>query len=72
MDQGCYMNMRLEQDLNECIIFCEGLYADVVKTMDVFKPEEMRKFDKFVENYDNYKRGFHKDIEYTKDIAGML
>ena len=41
MERECYMNMRLEQDLNKFILFCEGLYADVVKTMDVFKPEKI-------------------------------
>ena len=52
------------------MIPCKGIYGDVERDIEVMKVEEMRKFDELVEKYENYKRGYVKDINYPKQIEG--
>ena len=49
---------------------CKGVYADVVKDMDIINVRELRKFDKLVKNYENYKRDFVDDINYPEQVKG--
>ena len=48
---------------------CKGVYADVVRE-DIINVGELRKFDKLVKNYENYKRDFVKDINYPEQLKG--
>ena len=62
----CYKNLR--QDFGKCLIPCKGVYADVERDIEVMKVEELRKFDKLVKNYEKYKRGNIKDINYPEQL----
>ena len=64
----CYKNLR--QDSGKCLMPCKGVYADVVKDMDIINVRELRKFDKLVKSYENYKRDFVKDINYPEQLKG--
>ena len=55
----------------KCVAPCEGVYADVEKELNHEKVEEMRKFDQLMANYEEYKRGYEKDINYPKEIISM-
>ena len=64
----CYKNIR--PDSKTCLTPCKGIYADVQRDIDVMKVENLRKFDKLVENYEHYKRGYIKDIDYPNLLEG--
>ena len=50
---------------DQWLLPCKGLYADIsLENSDVRKVENMRKFDQLVKSYENYKRGYSKDITY--------
>jgi hypothetical protein len=66
----CYETMKEVPE--KCQIPCNGVYADVVKKAKTTNVVELRKFDKLVVSYEQYKRGSKKDIKYSKEIFGKL
>ena len=57
-------------DSSKCLTPCKGLYADVERDIEVIKLEDRKLFDSVVENYENFKRGYIKDINYPKQLEG--
>lgn len=66
----CYKSVK--EDETECLTPCEGLYADVEKEADKKNLDKIRKFEKLLENYEEYKRGFEDDISYPNEIHGKI
>ena len=64
----CYKKLR--PDTDNCVAPCKGIYADVQRDIEAMNVENLRKFDKMVESYEHYRRGFIKDIEYPKLLKG--
>ena len=66
----CYKSVK--EDATKCLPPCKGLYADVEKEVLKKKLKDIRKFDKLLENYEAYKRGFVDDIYHPDKILGKL
>ena len=54
----------------DCVIPCKGIYADVVKDIEIMELDKMRKFDNLVKAYERYKRGYLVDIKYPSVLKG--
>ena len=55
----------------KCLKPCKGLYADIaVDNSDVRKVEDIEKFDELIGIYEEYKRGYAKDITYPTGLEG--
>ena len=54
----------------DCVLPCKGIYADVVKDIETMEVDKMKKFDKLVEDYESYKRGYLVDIDYPPILKG--
>ena len=48
--------------MDECLNQCKGLYVDVFKKSS-FESNNIVKNMGIIEKYDEYKHGFHKDIQ---------
>ena len=57
-------------DSSKCLTPCKGLYADVKRDIEVKKVEDSTIFNRVVENYENYKRGYIMDINYPRQLEG--
>ena len=66
----CYKSMSLSP--KNCLSPCKGFYADVEKDVDIKNVEDLRKFDKIIENYEHYKRGFEQDIVYPSQLSSKF
>ena len=51
---------------------CEGLYADVSREKEITNVGKDKKFINTLNNYENYKRGFNKDIVFPSIIESMF
>ena len=50
---------------------CKGMYADVSKqTTDTKIVDDMYKFKGLIQQYEEYKRGYRKEICYPKILEG--
>ena len=54
----------------DCLIPCKGIYADVVKDIEIKEIDKMNKFDNLVDAYERYKRGYILDIKYPSVLKG--
>ena len=67
----CYNNVEISSE--QCVLPCKGLYADIsLENSGITKVEDMKKFDPLIKSYENYKRGFTKDIEYPPALKGRV
>ena len=66
----CYQRMSI--DTKHCLTSCNGLYADVTKNSNFKSLENIEKLESFMANYESYKRGFSKDIEYPDMLSGKF
>ena len=48
------------------------MYADVEKDVDTIKVETMENFQNLIDQYDEYKRGYEKDINYPNQLSGIF
>ena len=65
----CYGDV--EKTFEQCLLPCKGLYADI-SVENSGKVEEMKKFDHLIKSYENYKRGYTKDITYPPALRGRV
>ena len=63
----CYKSVKDAAEM--CVTPCKGLYADVKKDVEIKKVEEMSKFSKLISDYEEYKRGYNKEIFYPEFIS---
>ena len=71
MINECYNNVEISSE--QCVLPCKGLYADIsLENSGIRKVEDMKKFDPLIKSYENYKRGFTKDIEYPPALKGRV
>ena len=58
----------MTQDSGKCLIPCKGIYADVFKEIEGISVDYMIKFVELIGNYESYKRGYVKDINFPKQL----
>ena len=54
-----------------CLTPCTGVYADIRKDIEIVEVEDLRKFDELLLNYEDFKRGYAKDINYPRQLKGI-
>ena len=64
----CYKNINV--DKTQCINQCFGLFADIEHLSSHQTEFGSDIFADLVEEYEEYKRGWMKDIEYPQEILG--
>ena len=67
----CYGNLKKNQREKVCLPPCEGLYADIKKDSDAIALYTSGKFKRLLEQYEDFKRGFARNIEYPRLLKGM-
>ena len=63
----CYQHLHVDSD--NCLLPCKGLYAKVQKGTNFESLDAIKSLQNTIDSYENYKRGFSKDIKYPKKIS---
>ena len=66
----CYKNLKLFS--TNCLKPCRGLFAEIYMDLPFLKLGELKQFEKLVEHYEKYKRGYSEDINYRSGLEGIL
>ena len=67
----CYNNLEFVGE--NCLVPCKGLYADIASEISGARElEDMKEFASLIEHYEEYKRGFSRDITYPTGLKGRI
>ena len=64
----CYGNITVDQ--SKCLNPCFGIFADITKLDNNEARFGSEVYDRLVEEYEDYKRGWNKGIVYPQKIIG--